>query len=168
MFVDETWAKTNMAPIRGWNARGERLIGKAPQGRWRTYTFLAALRRGSVDAPFLFDGPINGERFRAWVEQALVPTLKPGDVVILDNLGSHKGKAIRSAIRDAGAHLLFLPAYSPDLNPIEQLFSKLKHWLRRRQARTYDTLCAAIAQTLDAVTPQECANYIQNAGYGSI
>jgi len=168
VFVDETWAKTNMAPIRGWNARGERLIGKAPQGRWRTYTFLAALRRGSVEAPCLFDGPINGERFRAWVEQALVPTLAPGDVVILDNLGSHKGKAIRSAIRDAGAHLLFLPAYSPDLNPIEQLFSKLKHWLRRHEARTYDTLCTAIANTLETLTPDECANYIQNAGYASI
>lgn len=157
-----------MAPIRGWGDRGTRLIGKAPHGRWRTYTFLAALRCDRVEAPCLFDGPINGERFRAWVEQALIPTLKPGDIVILDNLGSHKGKAVRTAIRDAGAHLLFLPAYSPDLNPIEQLFAKLKHWLRRQKARTYDALCNAIADTLEAVTPEECANYIQNAGYASI
>ena len=121
-----------------------------------------------MDAPCLFDGPINGERFRAWVEQALVPTLQPGDVVILDNLGSHKGKAVRSAIRNVDAHMLFLPAYSPDLNPIEQLFAKLKHWLRRQQARNYDTLCNAIAHILEAITPRECANYIQNAGYASI
>ena len=106
-----------MAPLRGWSGRGKRLIGKAPHGRWHTYTFLAALRSDRVDAPCLFDGPINGERFRAWVEQALVPTLQPGDVVILDNLGSHKGKAVRSAIRNVDAHMLFLPAYSPDLNP---------------------------------------------------
>ena len=168
VFVDETWTKTNMAPLRGWSGRGKRLIGKAPHGRWHTYTFLAALRSDRVDAPCLFDGPINGERFRAWVEQALVPTLQPGDVVILDNLGSHKGKAVRSAIRNVDAHMLFLPAYSPDLNPIEQLFAKLKHWLRRQQARNYDTLCNAIAHILEAITPRECANYIQNTGYASI
>jgi len=157
-----------MAPLRGWNERGQRLIGKSPHGRWRTYTFLAALRSDRVDAPFLFDGPINGERFRAWVEQALIPTLKPGDVVVLDNLGSHKGKAVRQAIRNAGAHLIFLPAYSPDLNPIEQLFSKLKHWIRRQQARTYQSLCDAIAAALNKVTPRECANYIKNSGYAAI
>ena len=168
VFIDETWTKTNMAPIRGWGEKGKRLIGKAPHGRWRTYTFLAALRSDRVEAPCLFDGPINGERFRAWVEQALVPTLGPGDVVVLDNLGSHKGKTVRRAIRDAGAHLLFLPAYSPDLNPIEQLFAKLKHWLRRQQARSYDTLCQVIASTLEATSPAECANYIRNAGYDSI
>jgi len=168
VFVDETWTKTNMAPIRGWGMRGERLIGKAPHGHWRTYTFLAALRSDGIDAPCLFDGPINGERFRAWVEQALVPTLGPGDIVVLDNLGSHKGKAVRQAIRKAGAHILFLPAYSPDLNPIEQLFAKLKHWLRRSQTRTYDTLCNAIAQVLSTLTRDECANYLQNSGYCSI
>lgn len=168
VFIDETWTKTNMAPLRGWGNRGERLLGKAPHGRWRTYTFLAALRNDHVDAPFLFDGPINGERFRAWVEQALVPTLSPGDVVVLDNLGSHKGKAVRQAIRQTGAHLLFLPAYSPDLNPIEQFFSKLKHWLRQQQARTYETLCTAIANTLDSLSAKECASYIKNAGYASI
>ncbi len=141
---------------------------EADRGRWRTYTFLAALRSDRVEAPCLFDGPINGERFRAWVEQALVPTLKPGDVVVLDNLGSHKGKAVRRAIRDARAHLVFLSAYSPDLNPIEQFFAKLKHWLRRQQARTYKTLGSAIAHTLNSTTEKECANYIQNAGYASI
>ena len=157
-----------MAPLRGWGERGERMIGKSPHGRWRTYTFLAALRSDRVEAPFLFDGPINGERFRAWIEKALVPTLQPGDIVVLDNLGSHKGQAIRQAIRLAGAHLLFLPAYSPDLNPIEQLFSKLKHWLRRHQTRTYDALCDAIASILQTITPNECANYIRNSGYASI
>lgn len=134
VFVDETWTKTGMAPLRGWGERGERLIGESPHGRWRTYTFLAALRSDRVEAPCLFDGPINGERFCAWVEQAPVPALKPGDVVLLDNLGSHKGKDVRRTIREAGEHLLFQPAYSPDLTPIEPLFSKLKHWLRRQQA----------------------------------
>jgi len=157
-----------MAPLRGWGERGERLIGKSPHGRWRTYTFLAALRIDRVEAPCLFDGPINGIRFRAWVEQALVPTLKSGDVVVLDNLGSHKGKAVRQAIKAAGAHMLFLPAYSPDLNPIEQLFSKLKHWIRRQQARSCEALCDAIANALKKVTPEECANYIKNSGYASI
>jgi transposase len=132
------------------------------------HTFLAALRVDRIDAPVLFDGPINGERFRAWVEQALLSTLMPGDVVVLDNLGSHKGQAVRQAIRAAGAHLLFLPAYSPHLNPIEQLFAKLKHWLRRLKARTYDQLCNAIDQALRKVTPHECANYIRNSGYASV
>ncbi len=167
VFVDETWTKTNMAPPRGWGRRGDRLVGKAPHGHWRTYTFLAALRVDRVEAPYLFDGPINGERFLTWVEQALVPTLRPGDVVVLDNLGSHKGKAVRRAIRSAGAHLLFLPAYSPDLNPIEQLFAKLKHWLRRISARSWDQLCDAIAIILGKLEPKECANYIRNSGYAS-
>ena len=120
VFLDETWVKTNMAPLRGWGRLGERLIGKAPHGRWRTLTFIAALRVDRIDAPCVFNGPINGERFRAYVEQFLVPTLRPGDIVVLDNLGSHKGQAVRQAIRTAGAHRLFLPPYSPDLNPIEQ------------------------------------------------
>lgn len=157
-----------MAPIRGWGTRGDRLIGKAPHGRWHTYTFLAALRADRIEAPCLFDGPINGDRFRAWVEQALIPTLMPGDIVVLDNLGSHKGKAVRAAIRDNGAHLLFLPAYSPDLNPIEQFFAKLKHWLRRKKARTFEQISNAIAGILQNVTPDECSNYIRNSGYASI
>jgi transposase len=123
VFIDETWAKTNMTPIRGWAPRGSKLIAKAPFGQWRTPTFLAALRHDRIDAPCVLDGPINGQSFRAYVERFLVPTLKPGDIVIMDNLGSHKGIAIRKAIRAAGAKLFFLPPYSPDLNPIEQVFA---------------------------------------------
>ncbi len=154
-----------MAPLRGWTRRGQRLKAKVPHGHWKTTTFLAALRRDRIDAPCVFDGPINGERFRLYVEKMLVPTLKPGDVVIMDNLGSHKSKAVRQAIRNAGARLLFLPKYSPDLNPIEQLFAKLKHWLRKAAARCADTVCAAIGDILGGITAQECANYFKHAGY---
>jgi putative transposase len=165
VFIDETWTKTNMAPLRGWGRRGRRLRAKVPQGRWKTMTFLAALRHDRIDAPWLLDGPINGERFRLYVEKVLVPTLAPGDIVVMDNLGSHKGWAVRHAIRSAGAKLFFLPKYSPDLNPIEQVFAKLKHLLRRAAARNLDTVCAAIGQLLDSFTPQECANYFANSGY---
>jgi putative transposase len=120
VFIDETWTKTNMTRVRGWAPKGQRLVDKVPHGRWKTATFLAALRNDRIDAPCLFDGPINGQRFRAYVEQFLTPMLRPGDVVILDNLGSHKGKAVRQAIRAVGARLVFLPKYSPDLNPIER------------------------------------------------
>lgn len=128
-------------------------------------TFLAALRHDRIDAPWFLDGPINGASFRTYVETTLLPTLRPGDIVVMDNLGSHKGKAIRQAIRSAGAKLFFLPKYSPDLNPIEQVFAKLKHLLRKAAARTVDTVCSAIGQLLDAFTPQECRNYFKNAGY---
>ncbi len=154
-----------MAALRGWAPRGERLRATAPHGRWKTMTLLAALRHGGVDAPWLIDGPINGEIFRTYVEKVLVPVLRPGDVVIMDNLGSHKSKAVRRAIRAAGAKLFFLPKYSPDLNPIEMLFGKLKHWLRRAAARTTDAVCDAIAPILDTVTPNECTNYFAQAGY---
>ena len=167
VFIDETWAKTNMAPLRGWGRRGERLIGKAPHGRWRTLTFLAALRVERVDAPCIFDGPINGPKFLAYVEQFLLPTLSPGDIVVLDNLGSHKGKAVRQAIRAAGAHRLFLPPYSPDLNPIEQAFAKLKHWLRQAQARSIQDLHLSVADILKRFPPEECAAFFRNAGYAS-
>jgi putative transposase len=165
VFIDETWTKTNMAPLRGWGRRGRRLRAKVPQGRWKTMTFLAALRHDRLDAPWLLDGPINGEKFRVYVEKVLVPTLRPGDIVVIDNLGSHKGRAIRQAIRSAGAKLFFLPKYSPDLNPIEQVFAKLKHLLRKAAARSFDTVTAAIGQLLDSFTPQECANYLANSGY---
>jgi len=155
-----------MAPLRGWAPRGQRLKAKVPRGKWKTMTFLAALRHDRVDAPWFLEGPIDGASFQTYVEKVLVPTLQPGDIVIMDNLGSHKGKAVRQAIRGAGARLFFLPKYSPDLNPIEQLFSKLKHLLRKAAARTPETVCAAIAQVLDDYTPQECANYFNNAGYG--
>jgi transposase len=165
VFIDETWTKTNMAPLRGWAPRGTRLRAKVPYGHWNTMTFLAALRVNRIDAPWLLDGPINGECFLHYVEMVLVPTLQPGDIVIMDNLGSHKAKAVRAAIRSAGAKLLFLPKYSPDLNPIEQAFSKLKHLLRKSAARTVDAVCHAIAQHLPSFTAQECQNFFAHAGY---
>lgn len=168
VFIDETWTKTNMAPLRGWAERGRRLRDQVPHGRWKTLTFLAALRHDRLTAPCLFDGPINGESFRAYVEQILLPTLKPGDIVVMDNLGSHKGNAVRQAIRSAGARRLFLPAYSPDLNPIEQVFSKLKTLLRKARARTCDAVSNAIAGLLGKFTPDECANYFVNCGHASV
>ena len=155
-----------MTRLRGWAPRGKRLVDKVPQGKWNTATFLAALRNDRIEAPCVFDGPINGERFHAYVEQFLVPTLKPNDIVILDNLGSHKGKAVRKAVKAAGARLLFLPKYSLDLNPIEQVFAKLKHLLRKAAARTLEAVVAAIRELLDAYTAPECANYFATAGYG--
>ncbi len=167
VFIDETWAKTNMAPAHGRCRRGQRLIGKAPHAHWHTMTFVAALRCDRVTAPGLFDGPINADCFLAYVSQVLVPTLKPGDIVIMDNLGSHKGQAVARAIRAARAHCLFLPPYSPDLNPIEQVFAKLKAFLRRAAARTFDAISENIATALGRFSPKECANYIRNAGYAS-
>jgi transposase len=145
VFIDETWAKTNMTRRHGRCARGTRLVARVPQARWRTLTFLAALRCDRIVAPCVIDGPINGTSFRAYVEQCLVPALSRGDVVIMDNLGSHKGQAVRRAIRAAGAKLFFLPRYSPDLNPIEQVFSKLKTLLRKVEPRTTKTLGARSA-----------------------
>jgi transposase len=168
VFIDETWAKTNMTRLRGWSPRGRKLLAKVPQGHWRTLTFLAALRCDRVDAPGVIDGPINGESFLAYVEQVLVPTLQPGDIVIIDNLGSHKSKAVRRAIRAAGARLFFLPPYSPDLNPIEQLFAKLKTLLRKAAERTVEATWRRIGALLQTFAPQECANYFRNAGYASI
>lgn len=128
-------------------------------------TFLAALRHDRIDAPWFIEGPINGESFRTYVEKVLLPTLRPGDIVVLDNLGSHKGKVVRQLIRCVGAKLFFLPKYSPDLNPIEQVFAKLKHLLRKAAARTVDAVCDAIGEALQAFTPKECANYLANSGY---
>jgi transposase len=168
VFIDETWVKTNMAPIRGWCERGKRLIGKAPHGRWRTLTFIGALRVDRIDAPCVFDGPINGESFLAYIEQVLIPTLRRDDIVVIDNLGSHKSKAVRTAIRSAGARLLFLPPYSPDLNPIKQAFAKLKAALRKAQARTIDAVCQEVAKALPSFSAPECANYFRHAGYASM
>ena len=167
VFIDETWAKTNMTRTHGRARRGERLVAKVPHGRWRTLTFLAALRHDRIEAPCVIDGPINGEIFLAYVEQMLVPTLRSGDIVIIDNLGSHKGMAVRRAIRAAGAKLFFLPPYSPDLNPIEQLFAKLKTLLRKAAERTVDATWRRIGALLQAFGPAECANYFANAGYAS-
>ncbi len=168
VFIDETWIKTNMAPIRGWGPKGERLVGFAPDGRWRTLTFLAALRADALTEPCVFDGPINGAMFQAYVEQFLAPSLKPGDIVVLDNLGSHRGKAVRSAILDVGAKLAFLPPYSPDLNPIEQVFAKIKHWLRMAGERSLEAIHDEVARLVQGIPAWECANYLRNAGYASI
>ena len=165
VFIDETWTKTNMAPLRGWAPCGERLIAKVPHRRWTTTTFLAALRHDRIDAPWLLEGPIDGESFRTYVEKVLLPTLRQGDIVILDNLGSHKSKAVRALIRSAGAKLLFLPKYSPDLNPIEQVFAKLKHLLRKAAARTVEAVCFAVGELLATFSADECANYFRNSGY---
>jgi transposase len=154
-----------MAPLRGWAPCGQRLPGPAPHGRWKTMTFLAALRHDRVTAPWLIDGPIDGQSFLQYVEEILLPTLTPGDIVIIDNLGSHKGKAVRRAIRRASAKLFFLPKYSPDLNPIEMFFAKLKHWLRKAARRTVEAVYHAIADILPTTSPDECSNYFAQAGY---
>jgi transposase len=145
--------------------RGQRLVATVPHGHWKTTTFLAALRHDVITAPCVIDGPINGTIFLAYVEQFLVPTLLPGDIVIMDNLGSHKGDAVRGAIEAVGARLVFLPPYSPDLNPIEQVFAKLKALLRRTAARSIPTLWSAVGEMLLTFSPNECANYFANAGY---
>ena len=168
VFIDETWVKTNMAPLCGWGPRGQRLEGYAPYGHWKTLTFIAALRHDRIDAPWVVDGPINGELFLLYVEKVLAPTLSPGDVVVMDNLGSHKGNAVRTAIRERGARLIFLPPYSPDLNPIEQVFAKLKHLMRKAQPRDVEATWRKVAQLLDLFAPEECANYLINSGYGSV
>ena len=166
VFIDETGAATNMARRYGRCPRGERLISSIPWGHWKTTTFVAALRVNGICAPCVFDGPMNGDSFTAYVEQCLVPTLRPGDIVVMDNLASHKVAGIRRAIEAVGAELRYLPAYSPDLNPIEQFFAKLKALLRKAAARTFDALISAIAAALTQFSPDECANYLANSGYG--
>src|SRR5258708_25226611 len=165
IFIDETWTRTDMAPLRGWAPRGQRLPTKVPHGRWKTITFLAALRHDRIEAPWLLEGPIDGESFRLYVEKVLVPTLGPGDIVIMDNLGSHKGKIVRQLIRSAGAKLFFLPKYSPDLNSIEQVCAKLKHLLRKAGARQVEAIGAAIGEILGAFTPPGMHQLFRNSGY---
>ena len=167
MFIDETWVKTNMAPLRGWSPRGQRLRAFVPFGHWKTLTFIAALRCDRIEAPCVFDGPINGAMFARYVTDVLGPTLAPGDIVVLDNLGSHKGVAVRQAVHGIGARLVFLPPYSPDLNPIEQVFAKLKHLMRDAAERTVEDTWRRVGTLLDAFPPTECANYFANSGYGS-
>ncbi len=168
VFIDETWIKTNMVPLRGWAPKGQRLRGFAPQGRWRTLTFLGALRWDGLTAPCIFDGPINGQCFRAYVEQLLLPALRQGDIVVLDNLGSHKAKALRPMLKTVGARLWYLPPYSPDLNPIEKAFSKIKHWMRLAQKRTLEGLSHYIGGLLKTIRQAECSNYIHSAGYALV
>ena len=154
-----------MARTRGRCPRGQRLRAAVPHGHWKTSTFVAALRNDRITAPFVIDGAINGTVFRTYVETVLAPTLAAGDIVVIDNLGSHKVAGVREAIEARGASLLYLPAYSPDFNPIEQVFAKLKELLRAVAARTVDTLWSAIGQLLDRFPAQECANYLENCGY---
>jgi transposase len=165
VFIDETWASTNMARLRGRAPRGERLRAGIPHGHWRTTTFVAGLRLTGMVAPMVLDGPINSHAFQAYVDQVLVPELRPGDIVIMDNLGSHKGRAVRAAIEAVGAMLLYLPPYSPDFNPIENAFSKLKALLRKAAERTVDGLWSAIGNLIKLVTPAESQNYFAAAGY---
>jgi transposase len=165
VFIDETWASTNMARRHGRAPKGERLRASIPHGHWKTTTFVAGLRLTGMMATMVLDGPINRDASRAYVEQVLVLELRPGDIVIMDNLSSHKGSAIRQAIEAAGASLLFLPPYSPDFNPIENAFAKLKALLRGAAERTVDGLWSTIGSLIDRFTPKECANYFTAAGY---
>lgn len=168
IFLDETWTTTAMTRRYAWADVGTRALGHAPSGHWKTTTFLAGLTGEGLIAPFVLDGPINAECFLAYVEQILTPVLREGDTVILDNLSSHKGDKAARLIASAGARLLFLPPYSPDLNPIEMAFAKFKELLRKAQARTVDALWEVIGRTLSLFTPQECANYIRHCGYNSL
>jgi transposase len=165
VFLDETWATTNMARRYGRAPRGERVIASVPHGHWKTSTFVAGLRDDAVTAPLVIDGAMNGETFRAYIEQFLAPTLAHGDIVIMDNLPSHKVAGVREAIEARGASLIYLPPYSPDLNPIEQAFAKLKALLRKAAPRTVDALWDVIGKSLSAFSPAECANYLADAGY---
>ncbi len=165
IFIDETWASTNMARRYGRAPRGQRLRVGVPHGRWKTTTFVAGLRLSGLVAPFVLDGPINRAAFEIYVEMILVPELRPGDIVILDNLSSHKGPRVRALIEAAGARLLYLPPYSPDFNPIENAFAKLKALLRKAAERTLEGLWTTIGRLINAFTPTECANYFAAAGY---
>ena len=168
IFLDETWTTTAMTRRYAWVDVGERAFGHAPNGHWKTTTFLAGLTSEGLVAPFVLDGPINAECFFAYVEQILVSTLREGDTVILDNLSSHKNEQAARLIASAGARLLFLPPYSPDLNPIEFAFAKFKELLRQAQARTVDALWDLIGHTLNLLTPEECANYLRHCGYNPL
>lgn len=165
IFIDETWTSTSMVRLRGRCPRGERLIGYAPQGHWKTITFVAGLRRRGMVAPFVLEGAMNGAMFLAYVEQGLVPTLKRGDIVVIDNLPAHKVAGVKEAIEAAGATLLYLPSYSPDLNPIEPAFSKFKAHLRTAAERTVPRLLRRIGRLVNSFSPQECRNFFQHAGY---
>lgn len=165
VFIDETGASTKMARARGRSRRGERCLAPVPHGHWKTTTFVGALRIGGMTAPMVLDGPMHGAAFLAYVEQVLVPTLSPGDIVVIDNLPAHKPAAVRRAIEQAGAELLYLPPYSPDLNPIEMAFSKLKAFIKKHAPRTVAGLWDVIANGIDTFSPIQCRNYFCAAGY---
>ncbi|MBI1348364.1 IS630 family transposase [bacterium] len=165
VFLDETWMKTNMTRPRGRSAQGERLVCHVPHGHWKTTTFLAALRVSGLTAPLVVDGAINGTIFRRWVEQHLAPTLRSGDLVVMDNLNSHKVAGVRHAIEAVGAQVLYLPSYSPDLNPIETVFSKFKWLVRSQSRRTVDGLWKLCGDVSQRFPEPECRNHFQHAGY---
>jgi transposase len=165
VFIDETGTNTAMTRLRGRCKRGKRLIGRAPHGYWKTTTFVAGLRNNAITAPYVFDRPMNGDIFLAWLEKCLIPTLRAGDFVVMDNLPAHKIAQVRALIEAAGAILLYLPPYSPDLNPIEMAFAKLKALLRKAAERSVDALWDKIGEILNKFSPQECANYFRHAGY---
>jgi transposase len=165
VFIDETGASTKMARLRGRAPRGQRCRAAVPHGHWMTTTFTGALRLSGMTAPMVLDGPMNRAAFLAYLRQVLAPTLRPGDIVVMDNLTAHRGAQVQAAIEEAGASLRYLPPWSPDFNPIEKAFSKLKASLRKAAARTRDTLEAAIAAALPTFSPTECANYFTATGY---
>jgi transposase len=167
VFLDETATSTNMVRLRGRCPRGERLIGRVPHGNWKTITFVAGLRHDGMVAPLVVDGPMDGATFVAYIEQCLAPTLARGDIVIMDNLSAHKVSGVEEAIEEVGAKVFYLPQYSPDLNPIEQVFSKLKALLRKAAERTIRRLCRRIAALLAEISAQECSNFLEHAGYAS-
>ena len=167
VFIDETATNTKMVRTRGRCRRGERLIGRAPHGDWKTLTFVAALRRKGMVAPLAVDGPMNGETFLAYVRQGLAPTLRRKDIVMMDNLGAHKIVGVRQAIEAVGATLRYLPKYSPDLNPIEMSFSKLKTFLRKAAKRTIPNLTRCIGSFVPTLSAEECSNYFRHAGYAA-
>jgi len=165
VFIDETWTSTSMTRRYGRAPRGQRCIASAPHGHWQTTTFVAGLRHHQLTAPMVTDGPMDGDTFLAWVEQFLCPTLQPGDIAILDNLSSHKVDGVSQAIAEVGARVLYLPPYSPDMNPIEKLFSKLKTLLRKAAKRSSEDLWTEIGEVISTVTADECANYFTACGY---
>ena len=167
VFIDETAVTTKMTRLRGRSRRGQRLVADAPFGHWKTQTFIAALRCTALTAPWVLDGPMNRDAFDLYIETQLAPTLEPGDVVVLDNLSAHKSQRAAQALKARGAWFLFLPPYSPDLNPIEMAFSKLKAYLRAKSARTFDALWQAVGDICDLYQPDECWTYLKAAGYAS-
>ena len=168
VFIDETWAATNLARRYGRSRRGQRLVAKVPHGHWKTTTFVAALRHDGLTAPTVVDGAMTGSIFLAYVRQQLVPTLRPGDIVVMDNLAAHKVAGVREAIAAAGATLVYLPPYSPDFNPIELVFSKLKWLVRSAALRTIDTLWDFLGRVLDHFPPDECRRYFRHCGYATL
>jgi len=167
VFIDETGLNTKMTRLYGRAAKGERCLGSAPHGHWKSFTFIAALRHDRISAPWLLDGPMDKESFCAYVEHVLAPELEPGDLVICDNLASHKAQDAAKAIEARGARLLPLPAYSPDLNPIEMVFAKLKEFLRSQAARDWDALVEALKVALETFSPDQCLNFCLHASYGT-